>query len=145
MSTPLTQTWELFGDFADATQRFTSGATPPTRTLTQMVAGPAITFAAAAAAVTVWDTSTSPVTTFDFLYLAAEDANLDVELTCVSATGTRTFVIRLVADAFPFVLNDDTANFAFSDANIGLITKIRVQPPAANTATATLRFAVAGA
>lgn len=140
-STTFTESWELFGDFADATQRFTSGATPFSLLLSQMLAGPALTLPAATT-VTVWDSASAALTSFDFLYLAAEAANIDIELTCTSNSGTRTFVVRLLADGFPLVLNDDTANFGFSDTNIGLISLIRARALDTNTNDARLRYAV---
>lgn len=136
----LTQTWELFTDLADAIRRFTSTATPPTLTLSQLIDDTLVV--EPGATVTVWDSSTSALTNFDFLFLHAQTAGIEIELTCVSASGTRTFVLTLAADGFPLVLNDDTARFGFSDVNVGLITKVRAHAQDANTVNTLLRYAV---
>lgn len=139
MASLLTSLWEIFGDYGSATHRFTATSNPPTLSLSQLI-DDTVTLAAGAT-VTVWDTATSPLPNFDFLYLHAAAAIVDIELSWTVSAATTVKVLRLAANGFPFVLNDDTA-FLTLGGTAGLLTKVRAFAPATNTVAATLRYGV---
>lgn len=140
MAADLVATWEFLGPAGNANHRFTSSSIPPTISLSELL-DDSITLDAGGSTVTVWDASTSPLPTFDYLYLQAINADVLVELTITVAAVDQVQVLMLKADSLPFCLNDDTAFFTIAGTS-GLITKVRVAPGATNTETATLRYGV---
>lgn len=140
MASPLTIRWEHEIDLGGSKRRFTSPADPNFLSLSGI--DDDVFVVAAGATITVWDASTSPLITFDFLYLDAEGGDFDLEFTCTSASGTRTFCMALAAAELPFTLSSQRSIFGFSDTNIGVISKVRARALLTNTSDARLRFGV---
>jgi hypothetical protein len=134
-----TTIWELFGDFLDATHRFTSGATPPAIALTQLI-DDTVTLTPGTTR-TVWDAGTSALPAFDFLYVAAAEAGVLVEVTGTVSAAPQTQLFELLADALPFLLTSDLF-YATLGGTAGLVTKVRVNAPSANTVNAMVRYGV---
>lgn len=132
--------WEHSIDLAGSTHRFVSIDDPNTIALTTLFDDAQVI--EAGDTITVWDSASSPITTPDFLYLEARDGDIDIEFTCTSDSGTRTFCLRCAADTVPLTLASAVSIFGFSDSNVGALTKVRARAVAENADDATLRYAV---